>query len=40
MTKYFLEPKISDDLLIDVVGKLMDRNEKEVFQVQNIKDYL
>ena len=40
MTKYFLEPKISDDLLIDVVGKLMDRNEKEVFQVQNIKEYL
>jgi len=40
MTKYFLEPKISDDLLINVVGKFTNRNEQESIQIQNIKDYL
>jgi len=40
MTKYFLEPKISDDLLIEVVGKLIDSNEKDSLQIQNVNDYL
>jgi len=40
ITKYFLEPKISDDLLINVVGKLIDRNEQESIQIQNVKEYL
>jgi len=40
MTKYFLEPKISDDLLIDVIGKFIHRNEKESIKIQNISNYL
>ena len=40
MTKYFLEPKISDDLLIDVVGKFINRSEQESIQIQNLKNYL
>ena len=39
MTKYFLEPKISEDLKIDVVGKLLDQTEQSI-QIQNLKDYL
>ena len=40
MTKYFLEPKISEDLKIEVVGKLIDSEEKESIQIQNLNDYL
>ena len=40
MTKYFLEPKISEDLKIEVVGKLIEGDEQESIQIQNLKDYL
>ena len=40
ITKYLLEPKISDDFLIEVVGKLIGHNEQESILTQNINDYL
>ncbi|MDH7507147.1 MAG: hypothetical protein QHH15_05110 [Candidatus Thermoplasmatota archaeon] len=40
MTKYFLEPKISEDLKIEVIGRLKGCNEKEDIQTQNLKEYL
>jgi len=40
MTKYLLEPNISNDFSIDVVGRVIKRGESGFEETQNINEYL
>jgi hypothetical protein len=40
MTKYLLEPNISNDFLIDVVGQVIKQKETGLEQIQNLNEYL
>ena len=40
ITKYLLEPKISDDFKIDVVGQVIKQKDAELEQIQNLNEYL
>ena len=40
MTKYLLEPNISNDFSIDVVGQVIKKGESEFEETQNINEYL
>ena len=40
MSKYFLEPKISNDFLIEVIGKTVNKSDHTFSQTQNLDNYL
>jgi hypothetical protein len=40
MTKYLIEPDISNDFSIDVVGQIVKQKDTDIDQTQNINEYL
>ena len=40
MTKYLIEPDLSNDFLIDVVGQVVKKGEFEYGETQNVNEYL